>query len=111
MTKLVTTVTIGVLVVAIIGAATLSSLRDGNTERLITFLAIVLAAIPSVLNLSKTERQDQNIEAVRADVAEVKHQTNGKLTELVDTVKDAVASQPVPSPDGTVQGTADGQAR
>lgn len=98
MNRNVTVITVGVIVLVLIGAITLASIRDGNTERLVMFFGSILAAIPALFALNKAEQTKDKVERMQSDVTEVKHQTNGKLTELVATVQEAVATNGTEDP-------------
>lgn len=98
MTNTVKTITVGLILLALTGAVLLATLRDGNSERLVLFSGSVLAALSSLFALNKADQTKDRVDKIQTDVTEVKHQTNGKLSELVASVQEAVATNGTEDP-------------
>lgn len=103
MSKVVTTVVGGVVMVALIGAVLLAEI-NGSATSIVLFATTVLAAIPGVIGLSKaTEVAERtkdvagNLDAVSEDLGTVKTQTNGALPAAVhEAILAALADRPLP---------------
>lgn len=95
----VVVISVTVVLVVVIGAVTLATIRDGNTERLVIFLGAVIPALPAIYALNKVTEVAQQTQRVQEDVTQVKHATNGQMTRTItEAVHQAVATTSTEDP-------------
>lgn len=70
----------GVIIIAVIAAFVILTLRGANIDRYVTFIMMLGPAIGLVFNNSKTKEVSEKLETVE-------HNTNGSMTTLTHTLE------------------------